>query len=358
VHASVKNLIAVVILVLVGGLAAGRPAVAGASDATAAATSRAAADPGLTLTATPMIVRAGRQVTMAAHIAVPGATLQLSRMRADEVVFRPLTTVTVDASGIATWLAQPARSCTYRVEFAGDAGAVWAPATAEAAVRVRPLIRLALVPDDMVVKGRSVSARIHVRPAHPGGLVQLQVWDRAAQVWTVRRTLTLNADSSVRSSWATDAVGRLRVRVHMLADADHAPGTSRLRELRVLDPRNPYGVPTRYAHLILVDLSQYKLYYHEHGNIVRVFDCVLGRPSLPTPRGHFRIYAKDAHMSGPYGPHRMRYLGLYAIHGTDEPWLLNRFPRNYSHGCTRLSNAHIRWLFPRCPVGTPVWNVP
>ena len=96
----------------------------------------------------------------------------------------------------------------------------------------------------------------------------------------------------------------------------------------------------------------------EHGWVVRVFDCVLGRPALPTPLGHFRIYAKDPHMGGPYGPRRMRYLGLYAIHGTDEPWLLHRFPRNYSHGCTRLSDAHILWLYPRCPVGTPVWNVP
>jgi len=92
--------------------------------------------------------------------------------------------------------------------------------------------------------------------------------------------------------------------------------------------------------------------------VVRVFDCVLGRPSLPTPRGHYRIYAKDAHMYGPYGPRRMRYLGAYAIHGTNEPWLLGRYPRNYSHGCTRLSNAHILWLFDRVPVGTPVWNVP
>lgn len=357
-HASVKFLIAVVILVIAGGLAAGLPAVVGAADEPLAQTSRAAADPGLTLTATPTILRAGRQVTLAAHIALPGATLQVSRMRADEGFFRPPTTLTVDASGNATWLAQPARSVTYRVVFAGDLEADLAPATAEAAVRVRPFIGLTLAPDDMLVKGRRVSARVHVRPAHPGGLVELQVWDRVAQAWTVRRTLTLDADSRARSSWATDTVGRLRVRVHMLADVDHASGTSALRAIRVLDPRNPYGVPTSYPHLVLVDLSKYKLYYHEYGMIVRVFDCVLGRPSLPTPRGHFRIYAKDAHMYGPYGPRRMRYRGLYAIHGTNEPWLLSRWPRNYSHGCTRLSNTHILWLFSRVHVGTPVWNVP
>ena len=125
-------------------------------------------------------------------------------------------------------------------------------------------------------------------------------------------------------------------------------------------PNFTCGAPinTGPAHYIVVDRSQYKLYYMEHGILKRVFDCVLGRPSLPTPLGHFRIYAKDPHMSGPYGPRRMRYLGEYAIHGTDEPWLLGRFPRNYSHGCTRLSNTHILWLFARVPVGTPVWNVP
>ena len=85
-------------------------------------------------------------------------------------------------------------------------------------------------------------------------------------------------------------------------------------------------MPTKYPHLILVDLSKYKLYYHEHGVVIRVFDCVLGRPSLPTPKGHYKIYAKDPHMGGPYGPYRMRYLGLYAIHGTNEPWLLEQVP--------------------------------
>ncbi len=96
--------------------------------------------------------------------------------------------------------------------------------------------------------------------------------------------------------------------------------------MQVFDPRNPYGVPTGPAHYIVVDRSQYKLYYMEHGILKKVFDCVLGRPSLPTPLGHFRIYAKDPHMGGPYGPRRMRYLGEYAIHGTDEPWLLGRYP--------------------------------
>jgi hypothetical protein len=46
------------------------------------------------------------------------------------------------------------------------------------------------------------------------------------------------------------------------------------------------------------------------------------------------------------------------LSGTSEPWLLDRSPRNYSHGCTRLSNTNITWLYSRMHVGTPVWNVP
>ena len=111
------------------------------------------------------------------------------------------------------------------------------------------------------------------------------------------------------------------------------------------------------AHIVVVDKSEYRLYYIEYGRIVRVFDCVLGKPSTPTPIGHYRIYAKDGHMYGPYGPRRMRYMGAYAIHGTNEPWLLSHSPRAYSHGCTRLSNTNIVWLFSRLHVGTPVWNV-
>lgn len=107
-------------------------------------------------------------------------------------------------------------------------------------------------------------------------------------------------------------------RVAMAADADHVAAVGAPRRVRLRNP-NPYGVPTSYARFIVVDKSQYKLYYHERGRIVRVFKCVLGKPSTPTPLGRFKIYAMDSNMWGAYGPRRMRYLGLYAIHGTNEP---------------------------------------
>ena len=83
-----------------------------------------------------------------------------------------------------------------------------------------------------------------------------------------------------------------------------------------------------------------------------------GGPSLPTPLGHFKVYARGMWPGGPYGARIMSYHPPCAIHGTNEPHLLSRFPRNFSHGCTRLSNANAIWLYDHAPLGTPVWNVP
>jgi lipoprotein-anchoring transpeptidase ErfK/SrfK len=156
--------------------------------------------------------------------------------------------------------------------------------------------------------------------------------------------------------WRADQVGRQRFRVRMAADTEHAAGISRARQILVRKP-NPYRVPVSAKRIIVVDRSKYRLYFFSYGRQIKSFPCVLGRPSLPTPTGHFRIYAKGMWPGGPFGARIMSYHSPYAIHGTNEPHLLNRFPRNYSHGCTRLANANAIWLFDHAPVGTPVWNV-
>ena len=335
--------VAVLLLLLVAACAACLPAVA-----------RAIEQPVLTLTADPAAVTYGDTTTLTARGAPAGAALTLSRKLAGEAGFAEIDSAIADASGGATWKRQPVQSATWRVDLA--AGDTWTEASAEISVGVRHKVWLATVARTPLLQDQHVRYTVTVRPAHPGATVQLLHWTAAG--WAPLEDLTLGADSKATVSLLAGAPGRLLVRADVAADAGHLAGHSAPWKVTVYDRRNPYGVPTKYPHLILVDLSQYKLYYHEYGNVVRVFKCVLGRPSLPTPKGHFKIYAKDPHMSGPYGPFRMRYLGLYAIHGTNEPWLLSRFPRNYSHGCTRLSNTNILWLYSRVHVGTPVWNVP
>ena len=90
----------------------------------------------------------------------------------------------------------------------------------------------------------------------------------------------------------------------------------------------------------------------------------VGRPSLPTPAGHFFITEKLAGFGDPfYGPYLLgtsAYAptltdwpggGVVGIHGTDEPQLI---PGRPSHGCIRLRNRDITKLWRLVEVGTPV----
>lgn len=315
-----------------------------------------AAGPGLTLSATPPSVRFGEPVRFSARLAAPGAQLQLSARTAGQSDFAPLRTLVADLAGTVSWRETPAVSAAYRVEYAGDD--VWAAASAETSVTVRAKVSLRASGGARVYTGERVTVTVSVAPLRHGGAVDLQEWDERSRTWQLLATLTLDESSRARWAWRPEQTGRHKLRARVAADATTPVSVSGVKSVRVYDPSDPYGVPDSYPHLILVDLSQYKLYYYEHGRVTRVFKCVLGRPSLPTPRGRFRIYAKDPHMYGAYGPRRLRYLGAYAVHGTNEPWLLDRWPRNYSHGCTRLANTNILWLYDRVHVGTPVWNVP
>ncbi len=307
--------------------------------------------PTLTVTAARDTITAGQTTSLTAQIDVPGAVLAVSRATGDSGVFLPIRTVTAGATGAVTWDVGPRRTSVFRVAFAGDD--TWDPAIAEVTVSVRP--RITLTATKAVYEGWKVKFVTAVTPAHPGATVELQ--QRVDGVWTKVRAITLNDASRAVYRWTSSGRGSQAFRMAMAADADHVEGASPRRFVQLRDP-NPYRVPTNQARFIVVDTSKYKLFYHENGRIVRVFDCVLGKPSTPTPLGRYRIYAMDTDVSGPYGPRRMRYMGLYAIHGTNEPGLLSHFPRNYSHGCTRLANTNILWLFERCRVGTPVWNVP
>ncbi len=301
----------------------------------------------LSIGAAPATVTCGSTTTLTVQGAVPATAVTLLRRRASDDHFVTVGEVEAGVDGTARFKVKPPETTLYRAEQTGFA---------EVSVGVRPKVTLTATAPKPLIETQRVRYTVSVRPLHAGATVQFE--RRSGDAWKPFKEATLGSDSRVTVRLPAGAPGKLAVRAEMAADAGHLAGHSLSWKRTVYDRRNPYGVPAKYAHLILVDLSKYKLYYYERGVVIRVFDCVLGRPSLPTPKGHFHIYAKDPHIGGPYGPYRMRYLGLYAIHGTNEPWLLSRFPRNYSHGCTRLSNGHITWLYSRVPVGTPVWNVP
>lgn len=92
----------------------------------------------------------------------------------------------------------------------------------------------------------------------------------------------------------------------------------------------------------------------------------MGKPSTPTPHGHFYIRELLRNLGGDplYGPWAFGTSaysnietdwpggGVVGIHGTDQPYLI---PGRPSHGCVRLPNYKITQLAKLMPIGTPVW---
>ena len=196
-----------------------------------------------------------------------------------------------------------------------------------------------------------------VAPAHPGGTIVIE--RRVDGAWQPLATVLLGTDSHFALHWTPDTFGYYRLRARMEADAGHDGGASRSKLVTVNRP-NAHRVPMRYAHYIVIVRHEYRLYYYEHGALVRAFDVALGRPGYRTPLGYFHIYGKRKPAGGALGACAMYYRrqGGIAIHGTDQPYLIRRpVPRDFSHGCARMLNRQVLWLYHRVPVGTRVHNL-
>jgi hypothetical protein len=305
------------------------------------------------LKASASLVTYGTTVTLRGTVVPHGAELTLDALLAGQTDPVTLGQLRASAGGAFALAVQPAASATYRASFVGDGHYLDATATVDVAVRPK----LTLTAPKEFWRGETRTFRGKVAPTHSGGTVVVQ--RKIDGAWTDWRSAALDAASSYALRWKPTSCGVSRFRAVMAADAEHARAVTTAHRV-VVDNPNPHHISMLYRHFIVVDLSECHLYYYERGRVVTVFDCVVGKPSTPTPVGQWTVYQKVVGMWGPYGPYTMWYHSPYhfGIHGTDEPWLLSMFPRHFSHGCTRLSNAHITWLFPRVPVGTPVRNIP
>jgi hypothetical protein len=114
---------------------------------------------------------------------------------------------------------------------------------------------------------------------------------------------------------------------------------------------------------IVIDRTTHRLTLNRNGRQVLTIPVGVGKPSTPTPAGHFWITEKfPVHHVPLYGPFAFGTSarstltdwpggGIVGIHGTNEP---NLVPGAPSHGCVRVHNADIKRLARLVPVGTPV----
>lgn len=122
-------------------------------------------------------------------------------------------------------------------------------------------------------------------------------------------------------------------------------------------PRYAYPAPTS----IVVDKSDFRLYFFKDDVFVKSYPIAHGKPSTPTPSAIWRIDSKYySDPAGVYGPRKMRLYRKYGdsyvrtgflIHGTNQPWVIGT---RASHGCIRMYNRDVLELYPMVPLGTIV----
>ena len=120
-----------------------------------------------------------------------------------------------------------------------------------------------------------------------------------------------------------------------------------------------YSYPA--ATSIVIDKSDFRLYFFKDDLFVKSYPIAHGKPSTPTPAAIWRIDSKyHTDPKGVYGPRKMRmyrkigssYVRTgYAIHGTNQPWVIGT---RASAGCIRMYNHDVLELFPQVPLGTIV----
>lgn len=238
---------------------------------------------------------------------------------------------------------------------AGAGGAVSVSRRRAVALRRPVTLRVAARAPLESISGRPFTVRGSVGGAAPGEVVELQgATDGRHYARIAALPVRLGA---VRATFTPPRGGRWRFRLVAAATPGRdVGGQATTAPIEVYGP-NSHGVPAGAPVYIVQDISRTLLFYYEHGALRRVFPVVMGKPSTPTPVGRFAVYSKTTGPNPAFGPLVLSYLRGYGIHGTNQPYLLARRWRYYSHGCTRNYNANIRWLWPRVPVGTPVINI-
>lgn len=105
---------------------------------------------------------------------------------------------------------------------------------------------------------------------------------------------------------------------------------------------------------ITIDLHSRRLHFHTDPTHRKVYPVAIGKPSTPSPPGHWVIVQKTVNPGGPFGVRWMRLSvpwGGYGIHGTNNPRSIGRAA---SHGCIRMYNKDVIAVYDQTPLGTPV----
>jgi hypothetical protein len=189
-----------------------------------------------------------------------------------------------------------------------------------------------------------VSIRAHPTPGSRAlGHTHLRTEDGFPEVYLLLSTFT-------------DAQGRVWVRLRIPMRPNGRIGWL---------PRSALGEFNVTHWLLQISLSRRRLTAYYNGKLRRTAPIGVGKPSTPTPTGHFWIRErfKLASRTSPYWPYAIGTSaystltdwpggGVVGIHGDfGEPQTIPGAP---SHGCVRMHAGDLVWLATRVQLGTPV----
>lgn len=130
-----------------------------------------------------------------------------------------------------------------------------------------------------------------------------------------------------------------------------------------------------YGTALIVDRANFKLRLYKNLKLVKVYSVAVGAQGLETPAGLYHIQNKAVNPAwtvpnsawagdlagqvipggAPNNPLKARWLGIFdgaGIHGTSDDASIGSAA---SHGCVRMHIADVVDLYPRVPVGTPIY---
>ncbi|MDP4176802.1 MAG: L,D-transpeptidase [Bacillota bacterium] len=102
-----------------------------------------------------------------------------------------------------------------------------------------------------------------------------------------------------------------------------------------------------------INTKKLKLLLIKEGTLIKEYPIAVGKPSTPTPLGHWQIIKKGL-WGQQFGGHFMQLSvpwGTYGIHGTNKP---NSISKYVTHGCIRMYKNNAAELYNKVSIGTPV----
>ncbi|MEB3268741.1 MAG: L,D-transpeptidase [Leptolyngbya sp.] len=165
----------------------------------------------------------------------------------------------------------------------------------------------------------------------------------------------------VSAEWRSRQTTATEVQLWRHSNVDH------LEFILAHSPVSAMVNPTR----IVIRLDRRELQLYEGDTLVKTFPVAIGQDEWETPVGHFAVFdlrrdpvwqhpiTREAVGPGPDNPLGSRWVGFalaegeykVGIHGTYAEELVGQA---VSHGCVRMRNADIQYLFDRLSIGTPI----